>query len=157
MKKLFFSLMMMVLSILSVSAAELTGQQLKLRSDIVSFLRREGYSPEIDSDGDISFKKEGESYYITVSATDIDPYYVTINKIYSLTDADDALKLAYLSNKVANYKAVKLEVYKKSFIVSIEMFMVDLKHFTGTFDKHIRVLSGVTSSLADWINKMDEF
>ena len=45
---------------------KLTSEQQALRSDILSFLKEEGFMPEIDTDDDIKFKSEGLSYYITI-------------------------------------------------------------------------------------------
>ena len=36
------------------------------KSDLMSYLRNEGYAPSYDSDGDIVFKIEGYAYYALV-------------------------------------------------------------------------------------------
>ena len=38
----------------------LNAEQQALRSELYDFLKGEGYLPEIDGDGDIAFKAEGE-------------------------------------------------------------------------------------------------
>ena len=68
----------------NVSARDLNSEQLALRNEIMSFLKEEGYMPEIDSDGDIKFKSEGNDFYVTVSATDENPMYVTLFRVFSM-------------------------------------------------------------------------
>ena len=50
-------------------ADELNLAQLRLRGDIKNYLQQEGYMPEIDSDGDIKFKKEGDTFYVKINAS----------------------------------------------------------------------------------------
>ena len=57
----------MSLSTIFAYADDLTSSQLKLRNEIKAFLQEEGFMPEIDSDGDIKFKKEGSTYIGEVS------------------------------------------------------------------------------------------
>ena len=42
----------------------------------VDFLTEEGYKPTVDSDGDVRFKKEGMTYFISVHSND--PQYFRI-------------------------------------------------------------------------------
>ena len=58
---IFFILMAVGLSTLS---AQMTKKQ--LQDMYVSYLRGEGYSPSIDSDGDVNFTAQGQSFYIEV-------------------------------------------------------------------------------------------
>ena len=58
-------LFILIIAISSTALAQkkFNSEQLQLRSSIELFLREEGFMPEIDSDGDIKFKKEGEPYF----------------------------------------------------------------------------------------------
>ncbi len=53
------------------------------KASIISYVRAEGYLPKIDSDGDIAFKHDGDSYWVRVSAYD-DGYYVTVMTLTSI-------------------------------------------------------------------------
>lgn len=82
MKRLIITLVMGLLILPSISFAQsdsgLNSEQLALRTDLFNFLKEEGFMPELDSDGDIKFKSEGQPYYIRVSKTDENPMYVVL-------------------------------------------------------------------------------
>lgn len=46
------------------TAADLSQKAQNMRTQLKSFLTSNGYSPSIDSDGDIKFKHDGGTYYV---------------------------------------------------------------------------------------------
>jgi len=91
----------------------------------MEFLRQEGYSPSIDEDKDIMFKREGYTYYILIGKTDPTylslsiPQIVSINSDTVRKTAANAVSYANRSTKVAkawitsnnNYVSVATEMY----------------------------------------------
>lgn len=63
MKRILFTLIAMVACLSTY--AEVTGEALRMRSQIKNYLTTEGYVPTIDSDGDIAVKIEGEKFFIS--------------------------------------------------------------------------------------------
>ena len=60
MKKLLLLFAMAALAMPRAAAQKtLTAEQTALRTELFDFLKCEGYVPEIDEDGDIAFKAEG--------------------------------------------------------------------------------------------------
>ena len=56
-------------------ADELTPEQMSFRSNIMQFLKEEGFSPTIDeNDNSVMFKKEGHLHWIAIR--DKNPFYV---------------------------------------------------------------------------------
>lgn len=73
MKKLVLALFMTLCTLGALRAQS-------LQSDIMSYLRTEGYAPSYDSDGDIQFKKEGYLYYVIVKDIDDGYSYVEVRR-----------------------------------------------------------------------------
>lgn len=79
MKKLVLALLMTLCTLGALRAQS-------LQSDIMSFLRTEGYAPSYDSDGDIQFKKEGYLYYVIVKDIDDGYSYVEVRVPFGISD-----------------------------------------------------------------------
>ena len=57
-----------------------------IESEIMSYLRTEGYVPSYDSDGDIQFKKEGCIYYVIIKDSDEGYSYVEVRVPFDASD-----------------------------------------------------------------------
>lgn len=88
MKKLFSTLLLVFFftSFQAFADGEFTTRQLALRSEIQSFLKQEGFMPEIDSDGDIKFKREGNTYYVRIDKANKSPMYLRLQSYYNYSD-----------------------------------------------------------------------
>ena len=84
-KCLILIVCMLLCNVAYISADELNLAQLRLRGDIKNFIQQEGYMPEIDEDGDIKFKKEGETFYVMVNSSDVSPMYVVLSKSFKFS------------------------------------------------------------------------
>ena len=105
------SLIVLVSSLFSmVSAAELDSKQLAFRSEVMSFLREEGFSPRIDtSDESVEFKKEGSKYWIYIGEGS--PYYITVQRAGISVDDDEKASALLAANECnAVHKAAKVYV-----------------------------------------------
>lgn len=99
------------------------------------FLRGEGYTPEIDSDGDVRFKKEGGIYFLDVD--DDDEYFrVVYPGLYHIRDsADDHSKtLAACAAATARCKVAKLFLVRDQVWAAVEIFVAKPESFkSGVF------------------------
>lgn len=80
MKNLKFLLVAILATVIGFSGycAEPTSEDVdNYKASIISYLKSEGYMPKYDSDGDIAFKHDGDTYCILASAFN-DGYYVTV-------------------------------------------------------------------------------
>lgn len=99
MRKILFALFFAFLCV-GLFAKDLNDAQKKVRSGIMYFLKEEGYMPELDSDGDILFKKEGMKYHVAVSDIDTSPMYVVLFHNYRYDDTYTKNKILSVLNEV---------------------------------------------------------
>ena len=134
--KKFILVICFVLGISSCFADSLSPAQQKLRSDIMDYLRFEGFMPEIDSDGDIRFKKEGTVFFVRIDPNETSPMYVVLFSLYNKPSnySIDVVKLA--SAELNLYKGVKVIVYDNGTIsLQADLFMNSATTFKDAFYK----------------------
>lgn len=134
-------------------AQELNSAQSKLRNDIKSFLQQEGFVPSIDSDGDVVFKSEGNSFWVSVSAADDVPMYTSLN--IGFTKPDDysltAMKLA--AAELNYYKGVKVLCFEDSFTFRSELYVMNAEQFKYSFYTMLAHLKTVADAFVDTYEK----
>ena len=142
------------LSTIIAYADDLTPSQLKLRNEIKAFLQEEGFMPEIDSDGDIKFKKEGSLYYIKVYSSDTSPMYVALSLGFNKPEgySDEAIKIA--ANELNLYKGVKVLCMDNGFSIRGEMYLVSSEAFKYSFYKLMSQISNVRDDFMDELEKV---
>lgn len=114
MKKLFSTLLLVFFftSFQAFADGEFTTRQLALRSEIQSFLKQEGFMPEIDSDGDIKFKREGNTYYVRIDKANKSPMYLRLQSYYNYSDNLSKSKISAALPDLNLWKAVKVVMYE---------------------------------------------
>lgn len=139
-----------------VAHAELSQKALNMRSQIKTYISGKGYSPSIDSDGDIAFKVDGESYYVHlqdyrgVVAVAITKYlnnntelsHGTIDKICWSLGNDYRLVKIY---PTSTYQSVKVEV---------EALYDTASQFNQFFDTNLLIVSIVTDALVERVDSL---
>ena len=147
MKKLY--LLLFILCATQAIAQELSTAQRKLRSDITQFLREEGFMPKIDSDGDIKFKKEGSTYYISIDYKDDSPMYLVMYRQYLYSESGLFVKrnILKVANELNFYKGVKLLCFESNYSFRAEMYLVNVEHFKYTFYKLLSQLGNIEDEL----------
>ncbi len=142
MKKKLLLLIMAFCCVGLVSAKELTSKQRQLRTEIVSFLKTEGYMPEIDSDGDVKFKSEGKTYYIIIDETESDPMYLSINIMFEYSDSGRYSRsgMERILPDFSRRKAVKVELYDNTICLCASYFLTSAEQFKTTFYRTMRAL-----------------
>lgn len=82
------------------SAQSLNSNQQNLREGIFAFLKKEGFSPKKVTDDKLSFKREGQDYYVAIDAQKIAPMKVSMSTTKSLPDgyAENTVLRAAASN-----------------------------------------------------------
>lgn len=140
---LFFIVLFFTICISIDAQDKFNAEQLKLRAGIESFLREEGFVPEIDTDGDITFKKEGEQYFVLIDNRDVFPFYLSISKFYKYDDKYTRQKISEKLDALNLKKAVKVILYDGYFILQSEMFLVDAESFKFVFYKLLSQLEAL--------------
>lgn len=134
-------------------AAELNSQQKKLRSEILSFLREEGYAPELDDDGDIAFKREGDKWYVLISASDENPMFVTLRKGYMYEDEYNYESISAILHELNDWKGVKTRLGKTAFSLVAELYVVSAEPFKHSFYKLAKQIDNMEEDLIELIKK----
>lgn len=150
MKRLgLLSLLFILWAAVSSAQEEFTAGQLKLRSDIETFLKEEGYVPEIDSDGDIKFKKEGKTNYIEVSKVDKSPMYVRMYRFYSYSESFTREKIVKTLEKTNLKKGVKVLCFDNSYFYQSEQYLNNAETFKFTFYQLQDQLEAIQAQVAE--------
>lgn len=118
------------------------------------YLTAEGYRPEVDSDGDVSFKREGLTYYIIVTETDAEFFEMALPNIHSIVDEPDRTK-AYIAADYSNAKSKVSKVYmvNDDVWVTVELFIATPDDFKNVFQ---RAMSALLNGANNFIEKMAE-
>lgn len=153
MKRFITTLVLGLLILPSISFAQsdsgFNNEQLALRTDLFNFLKEEGFMPELDSDGDIKFKSEGQPYYISVSKTDENPMYVVLFRSFNNPDEYSAETIAMASTKLNFYKGVKVLCFDKSFRIGAELYVRNAEPVKSAFYKLKGIIDSVKSDFLD--------
>ena len=67
-----------------------------------------GYMPELNTNGNIQFKKEGDKYFISIDKRDTSPMYLTVGLSYIYNDTYSVDKVSKALKELNAYKAVKV-------------------------------------------------
>lgn len=152
MKKAFLLMLCFIAFTTAFAQKDLNSSQLKLRTEIYNFLREEGYAPEIDSDGDIAFKRSGERYYIIISEVNDSPMYVRFEHYWTVPDQYTGIvaRLA-AENLTRQYKAIKCYYLSSSETMKIaaDMFLRSSEPFKQVYYQLCSSLDDMESDLME--------
>lgn len=136
------------------AANDLNPEQTRLRSDIQSYLRAEGYMPEIDSDGDIMFKKEGAVYYVSINPNDENPMYGILFRVFNYPEDYSRNTIVLATAELNLYKGVKVLCLDSSIRIQGDLFMANAKTFAYAFNKLMRQIEFVVEDFIDECDKV---
>ena len=71
-------------------SAQMTKAQ--LQEMYVAYLRGEGYSPSVDSDGDVNFSAQGQRFYIDVIDNDLHSFHLVLTGFLDIGSPSNRLK-----------------------------------------------------------------
>ena len=151
---LVLGFLMVPYSIFAQNPKDLNGEQLGLRNELFTFLKEEGFMPEIDSDGDIKFKSEGHPYYIRISNTNDNPMYVVLFRQFSNPEEYSAETVAMASTKLNLSKGVKVLCFENSFRIGAELFVRSAEPVKDAFFKIKEIIDNVKQAFLDECQKV---
>lgn len=154
MKKYLLFILIQVFATQVTIASDLTPTQIKLRNEIQAFLKEEGFMPEIDSDGDIRFKKEGSVYYISINENDESPMYINFYRAFNYPEkySPDIVKMA--TAELNKYKGVKVVCYESSFSIQSNMYLVSAEAFKYAFYSLMSQMANVQEDFMEECSKI---
>ncbi len=109
------------------------------------FLQKEGYVPEVQENGDIRFKIQGEIYVITPAEDD--PNYFKLS-YYHIWKADQTEQVWPLLNALnASFKVVKVSALNDVICLTTETFLKDPADFEALLGRCVQVISASKAQL----------
>lgn len=124
------------------------------RSNIQTFLREEGFSPYVDSDGSLHFKKEGTAYWIDFIGDK--PFYVRFQRESLRTNNAPEISVLKAINDVnTNYRAIKCCFLKDYVSFTIESYCYVPEDFKYVFYSYLGILEASSDLVKEAYSKYD--
>lgn len=153
-KKIPLLLLLISFTSVFVDAEEMSYAAKTFRSNIQSFLREEGFTPSVDNDGSLCFKKEGTSYWIDVLGDK--PFYVTFHREPLGTDNAPELAVLKAINDVnTNIRAIKCCYMKDHVSFAIESYCYVAEDFKYVFYSYLGILEASNEIVKEAYSKYD--
>ncbi|MDR1218462.1 MAG: hypothetical protein LBK73_02510 [Treponema sp.] len=138
------------------SAVSAQYSRTELQRMYMSYLSVEGYSPSIDSDGDVAFKKEGRPFWIEVNENDLGYFRIGYLANYAL-DYDYEARQFPIAIDYANRRTKVAKVYSMEdggrFMISAEIYIVNPEDFKIVFN---RMINAINRARENFLEKMEE-
>jgi hypothetical protein len=149
--KIFYVVIGLILVLVNGLSAQMTKSQ--LQQMYVTYLKQEGYQPEVDSDGDVAFKAEGRYFYISVDEDDLEVFTIVFPyfwEIESLSERREALLAASNANRTTKIAKIYLTPDDDTSIIG-QTYLVkpdDFKLFFG------RMVDAIMTARRKFIDEM---
>jgi hypothetical protein len=128
----------------------------ELQTMYKSYLSVEGYSPSIDSDGDVAFKKEGRPFWIEVNEDDLGYFRIGYLANYALEYEYETHQFP-IAIDYANRRTKVAKVYSMEdggrFMISAEIYITKPEDFKVVFN---RMISAINTARDNFLTKMEE-
>lgn len=137
-----------------VTEAGLTVAQKAMRTKMVTFLKEEGYVPEITDDGSLKFKMEGIIYFIILDERDTNPLYYSMSATFNYDNVITRDKMDAIIAEINRYKAIKMTYADNYYSVGAEVYLVDIDQFRYTFYKTKRTIQRALEEIPELADKV---
>lgn len=118
------------------------------------YLKSEGYPVELDDDGDVLFKFEGNTYFIQIDPEDTDFFRIVLPNFWPVKDDNERQKVLEAVNYAnAESKTSKVFIVRNNVWASIELFVADPEDFKTIFK---RSMSALQYGVYNFVMKMKE-
>ena len=149
MKKLVFALAIRLSSVCFGLSAKTTAES-NFTNQVLNYLKQEGYMPSIDSDGDVKFKSQGDTYFVIASDYN-DGWYVKVMGLMGAEDVNVRAVLEACNATVAEYKFVRCYYRAKDADIVYECagYFTNIQQFKALFNNFMSILKSADSMLKD--------
>ncbi len=107
-----------------------------IQGNYVTFLTGKGYSPEVDSDGDIKFTYNERIYYITIDSEEKSFFRIARLAGLELSTEEEITKAKKICHDITkDTKVAKVYWLKNTLWVSSEIILDDSQDYMGIFDR----------------------
>ena len=145
-----------ILTAISFAQSKQTPTQKRLQNDIVNFLKEKGFSPSIDKDGDVEFKSEGKTHWISILSES--PFFIEIFKMGSSLEGKNGLN-RNIAIKACNGVNAELPVINahcddKDVWFYIELYITSSEEFKSVFEKYLEIMSKSEPTFFKYYNNL---
>lgn len=122
---------------------------------VYKFLSEEGFRPQIDQDGDIVFKAEGDTYVICFSENDSD--FMTIRKYLNIDPGQDISVYKLAHDITSNYKVGKCIIIgddELTLLLAVET-LEDMTNFRKNFERYLTIIKEMEGDFAEGYDKLN--
>lgn len=150
MKKAMLFVLCLIATTLAFAQKDLNSSQLKLRTEIFNFLKEEGFAPEIDKDGDIKFKRQGNYHYVIIAENNESPMYVEMERYVAVPEKYSEVTARVAAHNLSRrYKAVKCYFTGNDKVItfSAQMFVRSSEPFKEVFYKLCTVMDDMKEEM----------
>lgn len=144
--KRILTLVVLLGSLITVSATGYNVKQEALISAIENNLMEQSYSVERQDDG-LKFKSEGATYYIEVDKHETNPMYVRLCRYVKFDDKIKRDKVVKKLNDLNAKYAVKAYCKEKNVILSAEMFVTSAAQFNYAFNDLLTLMKSAYATI----------
>jgi hypothetical protein len=144
------------LILIFVTALDAQMSRRQMQDMYVSYLKEQGYQPNIDSDGDVVFKAEGGTYYIIVDENDLGSFRILYPNFWSVESLDEKTKIYEVANYInRTTKVIKVFLNSRGDNTSMDVniFIARPEDFKLHFQRMIDLL---LSERREFREKMNE-
>ena len=124
----------------------------QLQALYMEYLKKEGYVPEIDEDGDVMFKYNGGTYFVAVDEEDLEFFQVVFPnfwEIESVSERQQALEACDKSNR--DSKVSKIYLMGDNTWGAVEIFVQRPDGFKPVFK---RAMSALENGVETFVKEM---
>ncbi|MBL0440692.1 T3SS (YopN, CesT) and YbjN peptide-binding chaperone 1 [Aeromonas veronii] len=151
---LTFGILLAVPGVSAQGTNKQTPNKAELQQLYMSYLTYEEYKPEIDSDGDVRFKRDGNVYYIDVNERDPEFFRIVLANIWPIeSDKERSQVLMAASDANAISKVSKVFTVENDVWVSIDLFVRRPEDFKDVFT---RSMSALDNGVRNFVKRMKE-
>lgn len=152
MKRVLLFMLCLMATILAYAQKDLSSNHLKLRTEIVNFLKEEGFAPEIDNDGDIKFKRQGNTCYVIIDEKNTSPMYIRLERYCPISESYSEVTARLAAELLTHrFKAIKC-----NYITSSKQYRVTGPMFVRSAEPFKEVFYQLCSSMDDLIDEVEE-
>jgi hypothetical protein len=127
-----------------------------LQEIYVSYLKEQGYQPEVDSDGDVRFKAEGITFYINVDEKDLQSFRVVLPNFWKVESTEEKEK-AYKAANSINSKMKVAKAYvnpeRGRVLIDANIYIEKPEDFKPHFRRMLNVLMRGARDFTDMMKK----
>lgn len=122
---------------------------------VYNFLSEEGFRPQIDKEGDIVFKAEGDTYLICFNESDDD--FMAVRKYIRLDPGLDISVYKLAHDIASDYKVGKCMLLgddELTLLLTVET-LEDMTSFRKNFERYLIILKEMEEDFAEGYDKLN--